>query len=68
MPKIMIKCLKTGRAVSTGMVTDHATWRRLYADWAGDAFLCPACDTMHAWLKRDAFLDVPGEPITALRQ
>ncbi len=68
MPKIMIKCLRTGQAVSTGMVTDQATWRRLYANWEGDAFLCPACDTMHAWLKRDAFLDVPGEPITALRQ
>ncbi len=59
MPKIMIKCLKTGQAVSTGMVTDHAAWRKLPADWEGDAFLCAACDTMHAWLKGDALLDVP---------
>jgi hypothetical protein len=40
MPKIMIKCLKTGQAVATGMVTDQATWRRLAADWAGDTFTC----------------------------
>jgi hypothetical protein len=59
MPKIMIKCVRTDQAVSTGMVTDQAAWRRLPADWAGDAFTCPACDTMHAWIKSDAFLDVP---------
>ncbi len=59
MSRIMIKCLKTGQAVSTGMVTDQATWRRLAADWAGVAFTCEACDTMHAWIKNDAFLDVP---------
>jgi hypothetical protein len=59
MPTIMVKCLKTGQAVPTGMVTDHPSWRRLPANWAGDSFLCRACDTVHAWIKSDAFLDVP---------
>ncbi len=59
MPRIMINCFKTGQAVSTGMVIDRDAWIKLPADWEGDRFLCAACDTMHAWIKRDAFLDVP---------
>jgi hypothetical protein len=55
--KIMIKCLKTGGAVATGMATDDATWRKLAANWEGDRFLCPACAAMHTWLKSDAFLE-----------
>ena len=54
--KIMITCVKTRRAVPTGMVTDQATWTKLAPDWQGDAFLCPACDTMHPLIKSDAFL------------
>ena len=45
MPKIMIKCLKTGQAVSTGMVTDRAAWRKLAANWESDALTCAAYDT-----------------------
>jgi hypothetical protein len=59
MSRIMITCLSTGEAVQTGMVTDQPTWKKLAGDSAGDAFVCPACDTMHAWIKSDAFLDVP---------
>jgi hypothetical protein len=55
---IMIKCLATGQAVSTGMATDQAAWQKLADDWAGEAVICPACHTMHAWIKSDAFLDV----------
>jgi hypothetical protein len=55
-PQIMIECRKTGQAVSTGMLTDQTTWRRLAADWTGGAFVCPACGAMHAWIKSDAFL------------
>ncbi len=58
MSKIMIKCLSTGQVVATGMVTDQFAWRKLVADWAGDPFICPVCDTMHAWIKSDAFLAV----------
>ena len=56
MSQIMITCLRTGQVVSTGMVTDQPTWMKLAADWQGVAFLCPACDTMHEWIKRDASL------------
>jgi hypothetical protein len=55
-PQIMIKCRKTGQVVSTGMLTDQITWRRLATDWKGGAFVCPACGAMHAWTKSDAFL------------
>ena len=59
MSKIMIKCLSTNQAVATGMVTDQPAWNKLADDWAGDAFTCPACDKLHAWIKRDAFVDLP---------
>jgi hypothetical protein len=60
MPMIMVNCLKTGRAVPTGMATDQPSWRRLSADWAGEPFLCPACGAVHAWIKSDAFLRWPS--------
>ncbi len=60
MTKIMIKCLATGQTVPTGMVTDQAAWKKLAANWAGDAFTCPACAARHAWIKSDAFLDGSG--------
>ena len=66
MPLIMIKCVRTGQVVATGMVIDRDAWIRLPADWEGDRFLCAACDTVHAWIKRDAFLDFTRE--RALRQ
>ena len=58
MSKIMVKCLSTGEAVPTGMVTDQPTWNKLADDWAGDPFPCPACDKTHEWIKNDAFLAV----------
>jgi hypothetical protein len=61
MAKILIKCLETGHTVQTGMVTDEAAWGKLAADWAGDRFLCPACNRPHAWLKSDAFLERAGK-------
>jgi hypothetical protein len=62
MPKIMIKCLSTGQAVSTGMATDQAAWNRLAAEWAGGPFRCPACHMVHAWSKSDAFLEIVDLP------
>ena len=68
MAKIMIKCLKTGQVVSTGMVADQTAWRKLAADWAGDAFLCPACGTMHGMDQEGCFPRCPWESINVLRQ
>ena len=62
MTRIMIKCWKTGQAVSTGMATDQASWSKLADDWPGDAFRCATCGMMHAWIKSDAFL----APVEAL--
>ncbi len=56
MPEITIRCSKIGQTVSTGMVTDQATWIKLAADWKGGAFTCEACGTVHAWIKSDASL------------
>jgi uncharacterized Zn-binding protein involved in type VI secretion len=48
--------LSTGQAVLTGMITDQ--WNKLATDRAGDAFVCPVCDTTHAWIKSDAFIAI----------
>jgi hypothetical protein len=62
MSTIMIKCWGTGEVVSTGMVTDQPAWNKLANNWKGVRFLCPACNTMHSWIKSDAFLHVRGSP------
>jgi hypothetical protein len=67
-PQIMITCEQTGQAVSTGMLTDQTTWRKLAANWKGGAFICPACGAMHAWIKSDAFLAAPRRVMKALQQ
>jgi hypothetical protein len=58
MARIMIKCPKTRRDVSTGMAADKDSWAKLPEAWLGTAFRCPACDTMHNWSRSDASLEV----------
>jgi hypothetical protein len=57
MATIAIKCASTGKVIPTGMANDQPNWEKLAANWKGQAFTCPACNTTHAWLKSDAFLD-----------
>jgi hypothetical protein len=57
MSRIMIKCRQTGQLVCTGMATDRVAWNKVIG-WAGTPFNCPACNTIHSWVKSDAVLDV----------
>ncbi len=52
----MIRCPNTGEAVWTGVTMTAA----MLADHSDDAvlnFRCAACHELHAWTKRDAWLD-----------
>jgi hypothetical protein len=62
MAKLMIKCVATDKLVSTGMATDQLAWKRLPVNWVGEAFICPACQSKHTWIKSDAVLDVFRPP------
>jgi hypothetical protein len=52
---VMIACPRTGRAISTGMETDRASFRR------GPVFFgrtrCAHCEATHQWFARDAWVD-----------
>jgi hypothetical protein len=56
MPKIMIRCPITGRAVSTGLTTKTILFDSIDADLE-IPLRCPACLKMHNWRPRDAWID-----------
>ena len=55
---VMIACPRTGRAVSTGIETDPNSFASLPDEPARTK--CPACDRVHVWWKREAWLSVDG--------
>ncbi len=55
MPRIMIKCPKNNKPVSTGMEKDADEFETFSSE--GNSFDCPACGDMHSWEKNDAFLE-----------
>jgi len=54
MPRIMIKCPKTGEPVFTGIEMDDKSFRN--ATLKNETLKCPDCDQVHIWNKKDAFL------------
>ncbi|PZO73106.1 MAG: hypothetical protein DI629_20325 [Mesorhizobium amorphae] len=54
MADIVIKCPATGETVATGMVMEPEEFAQ--AEIGMNTFQCPACDEVHTWNKRDAFL------------
>jgi hypothetical protein len=58
MSPIMIRCPKTGHAVSTAIEIEHNDFRRLPNVRA--RMRCPACGQEHVWRKSAAWLE--GEP------
>lgn len=54
MADIVIKCPVTGETVATGMTIEPDQFED--ADLGMNTFQCPACDQVHTWNKRDAFL------------
>jgi hypothetical protein len=62
MSLILIKCPQTGRAVSTGIEVDRASFNAL-PDVEVET-RCPACAGTHIWSKGDAWLSEDGEGYT----
>ena len=58
MSSVMIKCPKTGRAVSTAIEVEASTFRRLPKIAA--RMYCPVCREEHVWFTGSSWLD--GEP------
>jgi len=57
---VMIRCPKTGRAISTGIRADVATFHSTPVFFS--QVLCPLCQLTHEWFAKDAWLcDMPGE-------
>ena len=58
MSALMIKCPKTGQAISTGIETDDHSFGQI-PDVLSRAH-CPVCGLDHVWWKREAWLaDAP---------
>ncbi len=59
MPRVMIKCPKTGKPVPTGMGADQKSFES--GCFRDNSFgPCPECGQRHIWQKDDAFLE--GDP------
>lgn len=52
---VMVKCSRTGRAISTGMEMDPVLFSRSPV-FFGRTF-CPHCAVEHEWFARDAWVD-----------
>jgi hypothetical protein len=62
MGTVMIRCPRTGDAVSTEINTEAGVFERL-PDVAS-RMTCPACGEVHVWTARDAWLaDAPPVPL-----
>jgi len=51
---LMTRCLRTGRAISTGTYVDAAAFRSSPV-FFGQTF-CPYCNATHEWFARDAWV------------
>ena len=55
MGTVMIRCPRTGRAVSTEIDTELTVFERL--PYVASRLRCPACGEVHVWTARDAWLE-----------
>lgn len=51
---VMVKCPESGQAISTGIVTDRASFASTPVFFAH--VFCPFCRTNHEWFAKDAWL------------
>jgi hypothetical protein len=51
---LMIRCPKTGRAISTGRCVESATFRSSPVFFSRT--YCPLCNAMHEWFAKDAWV------------
>ena len=64
MGTLMIKCPETGRAISTGIEADRASFNRMPL-FFGRTF-CPMCRTQHEWFVKAAWVREPEGTINQL--
>ena len=57
MGTVMIRCPTTGRKISTGIEADRVKFAYSPVFFA-DAY-CPACDALHRWFAREAWVEEP---------
>jgi hypothetical protein len=54
---VMIKCPRTGHAISTGMTADKETFRSSAVFFA--RAYCSICEANHEWFAKEAWVDEP---------
>jgi hypothetical protein len=55
---VMIRCPVTGGSISTGLTADARTWNDRPIGL--NRVFCPDCKQIHAWSKRDTYLEGPA--------
>jgi hypothetical protein len=54
MPDIMVNCPSTGKQINTGITMSKELFET--AVMQGNLIQCPHCQQVHAWDKKDAYL------------
>lgn len=54
MGELMIRCPKTGRAVTTGIHIEHSRFCSMPVFFSSS--FCPSCGASHEWFARDAWV------------
>jgi len=58
MPRVLIRCPKSGREIYTGL---RMNWFTLDSyDFGYQKLVCPECGEEHEWDQKDAILDEDG--------
>ena len=57
MPRIMINCPKTGKAIYTGMSMDEESFEQDSNAFSQTGTPCSECGEVHKWQRQDAFLE-----------
>ena len=63
MGTVMIRCPATGGTISTGIAADRVKFACSPVFFA-DAY-CPACDAMHRWFAREAWVEETRSQVAA---
>jgi hypothetical protein len=56
---VMIKCPKTGQAISTGMSADRPSFGSMPVFFSRT--FCPICRTLHEWFAKEAWVCDGGD-------
>jgi hypothetical protein len=60
---VMVKCPRTGHAISTGMQADRSNFQCLPVFFS--RVFCPVCNVQHEWFAKDAWVRELGRRLKA---